>query len=720
MKLWGQGKPEDKVRWKAWADDCLERKAELEKEKKKWKFNKKGEPLNKGARNWEKKRKEWMAFASVDFSGHDFRKEKNSKFSEFVFPHDVNFSKAKFWMIADFVAATFHGEAFFFGATFRGKADFSKAKFTGEAHFHNARFNKMSDFSEAKFTRKADFSRVKFNYDALFPYGHFEGEADFSRAKFYKRANFHKREFNKKANFSYATFRWSVEFPSALFEEETDFSDATFKGEVDFTGRKEDFSGATFKKDAYFSGATFEKDVNFSGATFEGEALFPEYRQEKRVCDEGSLGETSFEYETKEKKVTFYGNANFSRATFTNEASFLNAIFHREAKFSGAIFVKNAIFSDFTFPKTADFPGVTFKGEANFSGAIFRGDANFSIAPPTDDEPEKKVTFERKVDFSGATFERKVDFSGAIFIENAIFSDFTFPKTADFSSVTFTRDAVFQSSEFVKAAVFNEAVFNGDALFTYAQSKGAFSMAGAEFKQVPDFIQMSFRAPVRMDNILIEQTRRGRDRGAKCWVRILRAFFKGNKAAKWRVWRLIRKKTAEFLVRTRRVFSKGNKEKAARWRALKKIATDGADHVREMNFFAGELLERRGSDYCMFGARWLFDFFYLLFSNYGRGIILPLIWWAGLVVLFAVVYWCSATDSDCGLLWWNALFLSLIKSLPLIGAGMGEQIREISLCLYCSDPLPPCISGITMLQTLLSTLFIFLILLGLRNNFRIK
>ncbi len=663
LERWEKGKDD----WNGWARSCLALRKRLEKikeelEEKKEELEEKKEELEKEKKRLNKVIEHWMEWASVDFSGHDFR--GHADFIGFVFPHTVdfsavtstegepekkviftgeaNFTDAIFNGDANFYKAIFDGDANFYGALFKGKADFLGAVFNGNTYFsvgHST--DKGKPLKKATFTEEVNFSKVNFIFRADFGFVTFPKKADFSNTSFGKPTEDPSAlDTGGVASFYHAGVPLTPNFEHAHFEEEVYFSEATFF-------RSAIFENARFEKHAFFSGATFGIVVSFKKSKFIGGVDFTG---------------------TGPKKVTFPGETDFSGARFVKRTDFFKESFGRRANFSGATFINNVNFSNFTFPKTADFSDATFHEEANFSDACFK---------------------------------EKADFSGAIFV-----------KKAESSNATLEGKVNFQGCEFRGVTLFDDARFIGDTSFSYARSDSLFSMADARFRQVPDFIQMSFSAPARMDNLTIKRTRFDRDKSTKWLVRVWHYIFKGNK------------------------------DRAAKWRALKKLAIDSADHDRELYFFAGELHERKGGDGLWWLARWLLGLFYWLFSNYGRGIILPFFWWGvqfwgfaciyrgfaespdqgpdGVLSYFCCIYRWFAANSDCMPLWQEAFSLSWSNSFPLIRLGMGEQIEQASQYLYGSKELPLCIYTLTIIQMLLGSLLIFLILLGLRNNFRIK
>lgn len=94
-------------------------------------------------------------------------------------------------------------------------------------------------------------------------------------------------------------------------------------------------------------------------------------------------------------------------------------------------------------------------------------------------------------------FPCAVDFSNAEFTKRAGFERATFGEYAEFGGATFGGDARFGQCVFDGGADFSGVVFFKNAFFRSTKSDGPFSLADVTFLAVPDFIQMSFRAPAR-------------------------------------------------------------------------------------------------------------------------------------------------------------------------------------------------------------------------------
>lgn len=403
------------------------------------------------------------------------------------------------------------------------------------------------------------------------------------------------------------------------------------------------------------------------------------------------------------------------------------------ADFSGHVFDQHADFGGFLFPSLANFDNARFQYSA-FDGAKFIENARFS-----------GTRFICYVRFDNSTFMENAWFSDATFSSLAEFSHARF-KYADFTGVTFEAEARFVGAVFQGRVHFIQAHFAGYtrfegahfervARFTASQIDRAFSLVRATFDEVPGFVQAHFREAPRLDNVFIPEV------GG-----IARFFFPGlpgiHAAA----------------------------DTSARYRALKGLAIQGHDHVRELDYFASELKARRGHPDQWYpnplnwfrkervwpgGARYWFGLGYQITSDFGRSMVLPLIWlaltalvsaWGYLALHFAYVAehgqayglssiewigrWVvsffagsppllSCVGGSVGEPWNAAWLLSLAKTLPYAGVVPAEKLTEVFSCLY-GIPIPSWVVVIGMAQLVLSLVLLFLFLLAVRNHFRIR
>jgi hypothetical protein len=325
-------------------------------------------------------------------------------------------------------------------------------------------------------------------------------------------------------------------------------------------------------------------------------------------------------------------------------------------------------FNGFVFPWQAWFSDAQFHGGAQFEGAQFHG----------------------SVGFLGAQFHEGGDFEEAQFHGPAWFSDAQFHGDAQFWRVEFQGQAQFANTNFESAAVFRDASFGSKekpkfADFTAIKADRAFDLTGAQFSKVPAFNQADFKQAPDLDNVSFPA----------------RPFWRG-----------------------------GDKDLVPQYRALKRLAVQGHDYEREQMAFKGELRSRRWVIDKWYGPSVWLGMFYDFLSDCGRSIWRPFVAWAALVLGFAAFYFWRSTDglaTRCGSLETplQALYLSIKNGLVLFGGTRDTRINQAYLCLYGGDAnqaaIPLSVTYVeTVLQTPISAVLLFLFLLAVRNQFKIK
>jgi uncharacterized protein YjbI with pentapeptide repeats len=378
--------------------------------------------------------------------------------------------------------------------------------------------------------------------------------------------------------------------------------------------------------------------------------------------------------------VTFEGAVFLGNAlvTFAGEASFGGATFTGEVNFWWATFEGKASFRDATFMGDAFFWAATFTSEASFLRATFAGRANF-----------RQVTFRGEASFHYATFRHEANFLQA-----------TFTGEADFEGATFTGEADFQHTEFLGMTIFREVRFTGVATFHAARFGKTVSFRRSDWGAVPDFIGTAWKDGVAVADF--EQLQTKLNKGELDW----------------------RDPSTSTPI-------------TDRLQALRKMARDADDRPRELDYFALEL-QARYQDKGAWAKRFLVNL-YGWFSDYGRGVFLPLRGLMELCLLSMLCYWVLA-DGDGSVLsndrlfaltygvlpdvdwsvWDKALLLSLVNALPTLGAG--STARESSVAaLYGSNisDVPGLVHGIAVGEGVIGLILLFLIALGLRNRFRL-
>lgn len=394
--------------------------------------------------------------------------------------------------------------------------------------------------------------------------------------------------------------------------------------------------------------------------------------------------------------------ADFSGVFFNEDADF-NLCFPGTVIFDRATFRKRVVFSRARFFGPACFKSVKFEGYAAFKEAGFSRHANFDDVIFNGDAEFDKAVFGAHVSFAGATFNGRGGFWCAKFISDAGFWASQFNGDASFSMATFDGHTGFRGAAFNCRATFIQARFRGYAEFVRARFGGtaefsavsaesAFLLTDARFGEVPDFTQAHFAEAPLLDDLSV--------------------------ASK---------------------FSKTN-DIAARFRALKRLAIQGHDHIREKEYFAGELKSLRGNPDrllpCLLnlfqkdadgkrpavwpgGARYILGLFYQIFSDFGRSAVRPIV---SLVLAFIICAWLYfrehfARAAEVGTAYnvsasgWfvsklnelssssaapapltcivgpgeplsAAVGLSLRKALPFASVASSEKLNQIYACLY--------------------------------------
>jgi hypothetical protein len=425
-------------------------------------------------------------------------------------------------------------------------------------------------------------------------------------------------------------------------------------------------------------------------------------------------------------------SADFREHEFEDVANFAGYVFPGRTVFDAATFSGNAGFGEATFSGDAWFQEARFLGIARFGEARFSDDARFDAVTFSGDAGFRAVTFSGIAGFRAVTFSGIAEFQEATFLDYAWFSDATFSGDAWFSEVKFSGNAGFIQSRFDGYTAFDLARFERTANFQALQGKSVFSLADVTFVEVPNFWDAHFNEAPRLDNLSIEPGR-----------------------------------FAHFTVQNLRRWVKSDRDRSARWRALKRLAVQGHDHVREQEFFKGEVTARRFGEDKPWHAVFWFGLVYQALSDFGRSMPRPLFWLLVCTLGFACFYagespvlrdrslagvelaWervvatvtrdeapplaCAVGPDDP---WHAALGLSLRNAAPFAGIGSSEKLKQIYACLYGVHPgasvtpgqlpprftpvIPDIVSFVSVLQTVLSTVLLFLLLLAVRNHFRIK
>lgn len=164
-------------------------------------------------------------------------------------------------------------------------------------------------------------------------------------------------------------------------------------------------------------------------------------------------------------------------------------------------------------------------------------------------------------------------------------------------------------------------------------------------------------------------------------------------------------------------------------RRLKAMAIAANDHEKDGEFFAYEMMAKRGVEHTTFWQL-LFNTIYWKVSFYGQSYLYPLGWLGASFVTFAAIYSLMAALPIGG---WQSLAFgitySVKNSLPFLGTltrsvpSPEGHVSWFALQLQAIKDAQPGPDWFTVLgtgQAMLSLFFFFFLLLGLRNKFRLK
>jgi len=464
------------------------------------------------------------------------------------------------------------------------------------------------------------------------------------------------------------------------------FNDYIFPGEVQFRYFE-------FKQEAFFSGTIFHQRVNFDYASFKGLTLFTD---------------TTFIKWANFENATFHDEVAFHVKDFKGVTIFNNVTFEEDVNFETS-FSDTVSFKEANFKKSATFNNSKFYERTIFRNALFEGLTKF-----------QNVKFYCIADFQNTKFNETTYFHEAKFSEKSMFDSAHFKRVAVFDEAKFIKNASFTTTLFESYTSFKKTIFKRNANLNAIQSGSAFNLEKTTFeKEVPDFIQANFKEAPRLDNIEI-----GDEVSPGNFLNSITTFI--------------------------------HPDIKARYQALKRLAVQAHDHENEQRFWAGELRSDRSLRTEKGGwnlrplasAFWWGNIAYGCVSDYGRSIVRPLISLFILLCIMTNIHLLvhnSNKDNqvsdlrnkthiskqsdliDCNIR--SSAFRVAAKN-GAIGLLQNPAKRSIFerdyTCLYGTyndnktPKIPNSIFWIEIFHTLFSAILIFLTLLGIRNNFKLK
>lgn len=291
--------------------------------------------------------------------------------------------------------------------------------------------------------------------------------------------------------------------------------------------------------------------------------------------------------------------------------------------------------------------------------------------------------------FTSIEFKKDVVFSISHFGGISIFKDVTFhqklqinSKDANelviFNSCTFVKEVTIGQFKFNKDIVFNFCSFQSDFRFLSNRVEGLLIIDNCSFEEIlPDLRGSKFSLPVSVSNFKYEEDQ------ILMWI-----------------------ENEDY-----------HTENSARFRVLKDFAQQNNDHLTSLKYFSYEMKsEEKSKDQFQF-----FSKIYGVFSNYGRSIIRPVITLSLIVVLFLAINLISInkSESNCNSIFNSILIITVNNSIPFDLAFDESTIKCAYKVYGTGERRPLMFQLIDLLQVILSYLAWFLLLLSLRNRFKI-
>ena len=398
--------------------------------------------------------------------------------------------------------------------------------------------------------------------------------------------------------------------------------------------------------------------------------------------------------------TTFWKNANFDNATFVGHAKFDNAVFIMNAEFEGATFGEDARFQNISFRGDTKFEKVIFFSLAWFDQAKFDGNVRFSHATFNKnawlDQAKfsgnawfDKTIFNAQAWFANTSFRKDVQFNNSNFRSDTNFSNIFSLEKPDFHTSNFKGPVNFSYAELEKGIILSSSTFKNTHQFHNIISPGRIDFSNSHFINPPDFSNIETPTDISIDNAII--------------------------------------KTPSLIFS---LFKKVDPTLSTRFRRYKAYAIKDHDNFSEHNFFIGELVGTLLSRYGKLNPIIWFGCLYELLSRFGTSVLRPLFAWVALTAMVTTlhIYAHTSGQDNCNIT--NSAFHVAVKtgSLGLIQDPSKRIVfvRDYT-CLYGTHndkretpKIPPSILFVEGVQALLSAILIFLLLLGLRNNFKLK
>lgn len=383
--------------------------------------------------------------------------------------------------------------------------------------------------------------------------------------------------------------------------------------------------------------------------------------------------------------------------------------FDDDVSFAGRILI-GADFRNATFGRNANFSDAEFLGLTSFEGVKFRC-TNTGL---WDGTYFTCSTFHNTVRFNSGEFSYRTRFDGATFRSGAYFRDTKFnPEAyrgrvpsgyASFEGCRFDGDSDFARAAFGYGVDFAEVEFRDNVKFDRAIFRNMVRFSNAKFQNTTSFREATFGKPPKFFETELHEDA---DFGQVDW-----------KKAEQSYWRSKRRDDRSGSV------EKDADDAVRAWDRLALIMSQREKLPERHEFFRLKMRAQRQSDGggLLSLTNWLFE----AFSDYGWSIGRAISCWIGHMALgtFAIVLALAIYPaSDGWKIWqvmWDGALVSFANAHAILGlASEGGYLHSARKNLYDAACVHFVLDAVGTLQAVLGPIFLFLVLLTMRNRFRI-
>ena len=391
--------------------------------------------------------------------------------------------------------------------------------------------------------------------------------------------------------------------------------------------------------------------------------------------------------------------ASFAESKIHGPSHFSRAAFAYHTKFAGCVFLDQTQFQDADFGGTVDFDRSQFSKFVLFNGAKFQSEASFRETQFRGLATKAGISL-GGVAFSKAQFCDGTCFDDASFNVRAEFEDVRFQSTTMFANTRFLDQASFERSTFVGEASFETARFDESPNFNSAAFQSSTSFKGAVFGKPPRFFETKLHEDTNFGDI--------------DW-RVSESSYAPD--------RKIRSSLPPNHPNTTQSGGKDIESVIRAWDRLILIMSSLERSPERHLFYRLRMRAQRWRDgqSMLSFVNWLFD----ATSEYGWSVPRALgswccHWLVGGVLLF---FGTSATlcEGEGWLVLLQAVSTSFANAHLLLGLASEEgYLHEALEGLKEASNSLSLVKAVGVIQSFLGPMFLFVVLLTLRNRFRIR